>query len=116
MALQPSLRAEDVIAWADAHWGQTCRCGSPLVGQDAVLSLLLGHKQAPRCVPCLARHLGEEPAALVTRSLAHMQRLHCYRAGWEHSERRMAREGLAVPAWLLRGATLESLAAEQAPE
>ncbi len=89
--MQPSsnLRAEDVIAWADDCWGRPCPCGQELVGTDAVLSLLLGYKSQPRCIPCLAREHEEEPSQLVQRSLAHMQRLDCYRAGWEYAQARL---------------------------
>ncbi|MEZ5974284.1 MAG: sulfurtransferase TusA family protein [Planctomycetota bacterium] len=95
-----SLRAEDVIAWAEDQWGQPCRCGQALIGQDAVLSLLLGYKNAPACIPCLAQAQGEAPGALVHRALAHIARLDCYKAGWRHSEQRLAEAGESRPPYL----------------
>lgn len=92
-----NLRAEDVIAWADACWGSPCACGARLVGTDAVLSLLLGYKSQPLCIPCLGEAHQEDSQALVHRSLAYMQRLDCYRLGWQYAQRRMAAESAAQP-------------------
>jgi tRNA 2-thiouridine synthesizing protein A len=103
MTQKPTLRAEDVIDWVDAHWGIRCSCGQALIGHDAVLSLLLGHKAFPRCLPCLAEFMGEEPGAFVQRSLAHLGRLDCYRAGWEYADRRLSTNGQERPAYLPQG-------------
>ncbi len=92
MSQSSNLRAEDVIAWADACWGSSCACGARLVGTDAVLSLLLGYKSQPLCIPCLSEAQQEDSQALVRRSLAYMQRLDCYRLGWEHAQKRLAEE------------------------
>ncbi len=84
-------RAEDVVAFVDAHWGGPCAgCSIELVGHDGVLSLFLGFSDAPRCVACLAQLHGRERAAFLRHAASSIRRLACFRAGWEHADRRLA--------------------------
>jgi len=94
------IRAENVIAEAEARWGSACAgCGADLHGLDVVLSLFLGDKGALRCVGCAARGLGRAPEEFVRGAVPHLSRLECWSGGWRHAEARLRREGK----WPARG-------------
>jgi len=89
-----TITAASVVAAVEAQWGRACgACGARLIGHDVVIGLLMGQADAPRCTACLARALGDDVALFRTRARASVQRLGCYRAGWVHSDRRLARAG-----------------------
>jgi len=93
-----SIRAETVIAEVDAQWGVTCGgCANALLGHDVVLSMLMGLRARPRCADCLAKGVGDSREAFLQRAHASIQRLACYRAGWTHSDRRLADAGAPWP-------------------
>lgn len=70
-----------------------CReCGATMCGHAAVLSLVLGYRNQPRCGTCLARELAETPAALAERALQWIRRRDCFMTGWQWAS---AREGHA---------------------
>ena len=110
-----------VIAAVDAGWGEPCEtCRAGLIGHDVVLSLLLGHRDAPRCIACLASaHAmpNDVFGAFVRRAQQNVRRLACYRAGWVHSDRRLAAAGAwpeeRVPEELRLDGDEEDAAAEQ---
>lgn len=90
----PRPRAEDVVAFVDAVADRACaRCALALVGHDAVLSLLLGFREAPRCARCLAQAHGGEPDDFLRRAARNVRLLDCYRAGWAHADRLLAAAG-----------------------
>jgi tRNA 2-thiouridine synthesizing protein A len=61
-----------------------CRdCTRPFDNAEALFSIALGFKNAPRCLPCLARGLARAPANLRRDLLDHIQRRDCYRQAWE---------------------------------
>ena len=94
------IRAENVIAEAEARWGSACAgCGADLHGLDVVLSLFLGDKGALRCVGCAARGLGRAPEDFVRGAVPHLSRLECWSGGWRHAEARLRKEGK----WPARG-------------
>lgn len=94
------IRAENVIAEAEARWGSACAgCGADLHGLDVVLSLFLGDKGALRCVACAARSLGRSPDDFVRGAVEHLSRLDCWRGGWKHAEARLRAAGQ----WPARG-------------
>lgn len=87
-------KAEDVIAHADRCWGTECpRCGTVLIGHDAVLGLMLGFADEPLCACCIAKHVGREPMPFLENAYQSVCRLSCYRAGWAHSDARLAAAG-----------------------
>ena len=90
MSAQGELTAAAVVATVDERWGAPCgRCSAALVGHDVVLSLLLGFRDAPRCATCLAEAHRAPRADFLSRAARNVRRLACYRAGWEHADRRL---------------------------
>ncbi len=88
-----SIKAETVIAEVDSHWGAACTsCRCALIGHDVVLSMLMGQRDAPACIACLAAALRDGRSDFLRRAHATVQRLGCYRAGWMHSDRRLELE------------------------
>lgn len=68
--------------------GGRCRgCDRPYTAREAVGSVALGFKDAPRCVPCLARGLRRDPAELRADLVAYARRRECYARAWVAAER-----------------------------
>lgn len=89
-----TINAATVIAVVESRWGSRCsRCSVALIGHDVVLSMLMGLRDAPRCIACLAASVGDEREPFTDRAHRNVRRLGCYAAGWRHSDRRLAALG-----------------------
>jgi tRNA 2-thiouridine synthesizing protein A len=86
----PTVDSVDaVLRDLDALASTACAgCGKPICGHEALMSRMLGHRDAPRCWPCLANTLGQPPNHLRDHLQAHAAHRDCYRAGWEEASRR----------------------------
>jgi tRNA 2-thiouridine synthesizing protein A len=72
-----------LLASVQAIAGSACSgCGARLCGHEAVLSIVLGYRNRPRCANCLGRELGEARATLCERSLQWVLRRDCFLRGW----------------------------------
>ncbi len=92
--MRPSMRTEDVVREVDEGWGAPCTgCTQALVGQEVVLSLMMGFRTTPRCADCLAQAVGRSRSSFLDHARAQLRRLDCYAAGWEHADRRQAAAG-----------------------
>src|SRR5688572_25868547 len=68
--------------------GGACRdCRSPYSAREAVGSIILGFKDAARCVPCLARGLRRDPVQLRHDLVAHARRRECFGRALAEAER-----------------------------
>ena len=84
---QTALRAEDVVRLVNELTGRTCPlCRRPLCGHEVVASVLLGLKNDPRCLECMARDLGHESRVFVDQVRAQVRHRECFEAGWQHSD------------------------------
>jgi len=82
--------------------GRPCvGCSGRCTAREAVWSVALGFRRAPRCLPCLGRGLGRDPAELRTQLADYVRRRECYVAAWAEAVR-------------LDGATPETVAAPAA--
>lgn len=87
-----------MIAEADAMSGKACQgCGVEIHVLEGALGMFLGSRGTPRCLDCLARLYGREPAELAGAAAEQMARLDCYRAGWDHARARLERAGRWPP-------------------
>jgi len=60
-----------------------CRdCNRLYAGTEALFSIALGFKDAPRCLPCLAQGLDRDAAELCRQLVEFIQRKECYRRVW----------------------------------
>ncbi len=66
--------------------GACADCGTPYCARDAVFSIALGLKNAPRCLPCTSRRLERDEAELRSDLLAYVHRRECYRKAWHEAE------------------------------
>jgi tRNA 2-thiouridine synthesizing protein A len=68
--------------------GGPCRdCARPFTAREAVGSIALGFKDAPRCLLCLATRLGREASDLRADLLNYARRRECYARAWAAAER-----------------------------
>ena len=95
------LRTEDVTSFVASSAGTLCRsCGRAICGHEALLSLVLGFKGAPRCLDCLASDSGRQPDELRLHVRAFARARDCLAAGWTWADREEAagpRFGPACP-------------------
>ncbi len=86
-----AVKAEDVIAEVELRWSMPCTgCERALTGHDAVISLLMGQRDLPRCAACLADGVNQPLEAFIRHARTNIRRLECYRAGWLYADRRLA--------------------------
>lgn len=67
--------------------GRCIDCAAPLCAHTALMSLVLGFKNAPRCLACLAKGLDRDIEGMRKGVLEHIQNRDCFRAGWEWADR-----------------------------
>jgi tRNA 2-thiouridine synthesizing protein A len=68
--------------------GGRCRdCARPYTAREAVGSVALGFKDAPRCLPCLTDRLGRAEADLRADLVHYARRRECYARAWAIAER-----------------------------
>ncbi len=83
--------------------GVACpRCLAAICGHEAVMSVALGYKNAPRCAGCLAAELEREAGELTSQMFEYVDRRPCFRAGWTWASRREGVEDGGIPACLRR--------------
>jgi len=85
-----SVDNDDSLPLRELHrlvGGPCGACDRPLMAREAVGSVALGFKDAPRCLPCLARGLAREAADLRADLVAYAQHRDCYARAWAAAER-----------------------------
>ena len=66
--------------------GRPCAgCGGRCLAREAVWSIALGFKDAPRCLPCLSIGLGRESGELRTQLADYVRRRECYALAWSEA-------------------------------
>jgi tRNA 2-thiouridine synthesizing protein A len=75
-------------------------CSAPICGHEALMSLTMGFKDAPRCWSCLAGAMGYEKEALRDRIFAHISHRSCHFEGWQWASREEGFESGALPSCL----------------
>src|SRR5262245_14445594 len=70
-----------VAGWACAG------CGGRCSAHESVWSIALGFRDAPRCLTCLARGLGQDAAELRVQVTEYVRRHECYRRAWQEADR-----------------------------
>ncbi len=67
--------------------GSCADCGTPYSAREAVFSIFLGLKNAPRCLSCTSRRLERAAGELWSDLLACVHRRECYLKAWHEAER-----------------------------
>ncbi len=68
--------------------GGRCQdCATGYTAGEAVWSIALGFKNAPRCLGCLCHRLGRKEADLRTSLTEYVHRRECYLRAWREAER-----------------------------
>ncbi len=79
---------ERAVQYVVRSTGRPCpQCGHGVCGHEALMSLVMGLQNAPRCLACLASGLAREPDELRDGLLAYVQRHDCLQAGWQEATR-----------------------------
>ena len=82
------VTAEDLILALQRLRDTKCTgCGGPVSAHDTLMSMVMGFKNQPRCLPCLAAGLEEEPAKLREAILGYIHRRPCYAEAWQWAAR-----------------------------
>ncbi len=77
-------KAQGLIADLRRFRGGVCgACGGELPGFDVLASSVLGFRDAPRCIPCLAKDLDRDGADLRAELARYMDERPCYGAALE---------------------------------
>ena len=80
---ETSRTAESLIRDLERLRGSACpTCGGELSHRHALMSIAMGFKDAPRCLPCLGVALGSDLTALRGQLLTYIQRQDCFRGAW----------------------------------
>jgi len=91
-----SQRTDAVLSYVERAEGVTCiACRVVLCGHEAVMSLVTGFKDVPRCLACLASALDWNRRELRDHLFAYINHHECYREGWQWVS---GREGFAPTA------------------
>lgn len=77
--------------------GQCQDCGTRFTAREAVWSIALGFKNAPRCLGCLSRRLGRDEPDLRTSLTEYVHRRECYLRAWREAEKMDANRDEANP-------------------
>jgi tRNA 2-thiouridine synthesizing protein A len=75
-------------------------CSAPICGHEALMSLTMGYKDAPRCWPCLASALGYGREALRDHIFAYISHRPCHYEGWQWASNEEGFESGARPGCL----------------
>jgi len=63
--------------------GRACKlCSFVLCGHQAVISIVMGFKNEPHCISCLAKNLGNPLKAFRERIFQYVKRHECFLNGW----------------------------------
>jgi tRNA 2-thiouridine synthesizing protein A len=96
-----SLRADAVLAFVERVEGVQCvACRATLCGHQAVMNLVMGFKNAPRCLSCLAKALNRNRENLRDHLFAHINHHECYREGWQWASGREGFDRTTSPSCL----------------
>jgi tRNA 2-thiouridine synthesizing protein A len=96
-----SQRADAVLAYVEHVQDTQCvNCAVTLCGHLAVMNLLIGFKDAPRCLSCLSAALDRNRQELRDHLLAYINHQECYHAGWRWASGREGFDPNTLPACL----------------
>lgn len=90
MTLKIDNRDEaDIVRDLSVLEGMPCAgCARSLCGHHALVALVMGFKNAPRCAGCLAAALEQPYEKFRDQVLELVNHRDCYRAGWKWADRR----------------------------
>lgn len=111
-----SARTQALQATVDAIAAAPCRrCGARLCGHGALLAVLFGCKDAPRCPDCLAAEHREPKAELIARAGEWIRRKDCFLHVWRGASRSEHGADDAAPCLGAAAARSAATAAAAAP-
>src|SRR5436190_3727741 len=111
---QPERNRALLASVQELHGRSCAGCGRSLCGHDAVMSIVLGYRNAARCASCLGSELGEDAAVLAERCLQWVQRRECFLRGWQWASAQEGHDGALRPPCLWP-VPAQSVAAAAAP-
>jgi hypothetical protein len=88
-----SLTAEKLIAHLKHSPTGCFKCGAELCAHRHLMSIVMGFRDKPLCMACLASALEQEVRPMRDHICSYIQRRDCYRGAWEWA---CAEEGQSV--------------------
>jgi tRNA 2-thiouridine synthesizing protein A len=80
---QPPGRSEALIEQLARMSSARCiGCGGAVSSHHMLMSIVLGFKETPRCLPCLAKGLNEDPEKLSESLVKHISQRRCFARAW----------------------------------
>ena len=73
-------------------------CSAALCSHETLMSLVIGCKDQPRCLDCLARQVGHDRASVRDHLFAYIRIRPCRMAGWEWANQAESVSADALPA------------------
>lgn len=94
-------RPEALLRDVAALEGAACLgCRRPLCGHEAIFSIAMGFKTAPRCAPCLAGALGRDTSEFKELLLEYVENRDCFRSAWKETSKKEGQAGSRRPTCL----------------
>ena len=85
---EDQIKLEALLRNIKSSKGRPCdECGGSICGHEALMSLTMGFKDAPRCWSCLAAAMGYEREALRDHIFAYIAHRSCHYQGWQWASR-----------------------------
>jgi tRNA 2-thiouridine synthesizing protein A len=94
---------------------QCADCGNSICGHEALMSVTMGYKDAPKCWACLDNVLGYGKEALRDQIFAYIKQRTCHYEGWRWANCEEGFEPDALPGCLWRTGAADSTGVEWNP-
>jgi tRNA 2-thiouridine synthesizing protein A len=95
---EEAARTVAILRYLQDTRGRRCKeCDALLCGHEALMSLVLGFKDAPRCCTCLAQAHGRNRAEMGDHLLGFVASHRCHHAGWVWANREEGFDPAALP-------------------
>lgn len=88
-------------------------CSSEICTHEYILNIIMGLKDAPRCVSCLSSSLGRDQKGFIAQIMDYISDKVCYRTGWDWSSDQEGFHGEGIPPCLLTKKEMEESKSQQ---
>ncbi len=103
---QDQIKIEELLCNLKQLRENVCAgCNAAICGHEALMSITMGFKDAPRCWSCLASALGYEKDSLRDHIFSYIRHRSCHYEGWRWASREEGFESEKLPSCLWSAAS-----------